>query len=64
VTEDSGAAKYLPRENGFHFVGDLETAVAAVEDLLANWPGRSREARASAVEVFDSAKNLRKILGV
>ncbi|PYL52237.1 MAG: hypothetical protein DMF29_11255 [Verrucomicrobia bacterium] len=64
VTEDSGAAKYLPRESGFHFVGDLETAVAAIEDLLANWPRRSREARASAVEVFDSAKNLRKILGV
>ena len=64
VTEDSGAAKYLPRESGFHFVGDLETAVAAIEDLLANWPRRSREARACAVEVFDSAKNLRKILGV
>ena len=64
VTEDSGAAKYLPRESGFHFVGDLETAVAAIEDLLANWPRRSREARASAVEVFDSAKNLREILGV
>ena len=64
VTEDSGAAKYLPRESGFHFVGDLETAVAAIEDLLANWPRRSREARASAVEVFDSEKNLRQILGV
>jgi hypothetical protein len=64
VTEDSGAAKYLPRESGFHFVGDLQTAVTAIEDLLANWPRRSREARACAVEVFDSAKNLRKLLGV
>ncbi|HWY51758.1 MAG TPA: hypothetical protein VNW72_09765 [Chthoniobacterales bacterium] len=64
ITEDSGAGKYLPRESGFHFVGDLDDAVAAIEDLLANWPGRSREARDCAVEVFDSAKNLRKILGL
>ena len=64
VTEDTAAAKYLPSPSGFHFVGDLEGAVAAIEDLLANWPRRSREARASAVEIFDSAKNLRKILGV
>ena len=64
VTEDSGAGKYLPRESGFYFVGDLEGAVVAVEDLLAYWPRRSREARACAVEVFDSAKNLRKILGL
>src|SRR5438105_2670379 len=62
ITEDSGAGKYLPKESGFHFVGDLESAVAAIEDLLANWPRCSREARACAVEVFDSAKNLRKIL--
>jgi hypothetical protein len=64
VTEDSGAGKYLPRESGFHFIGDLESAAAAVEDLLANWPKRSREARACAVEVFDSTGNLRKILGL
>ncbi len=64
VTEDTAAAKYLPPASGFHFVGKLDEAVAAIEDLLANWPRRSREARASAVEVFDSAKNLRKILGL
>jgi len=64
VTEDTAAAKYLPSASGFHFVGDLEGAVAAIEDLLANWPRRSHEARASAVETFDSAKNLRKILAV
>ena len=64
ITEDSGAAKYLPGQSGFHFVGNLEQSVAAVEDVLANWPRRSREARACAVEVFDSAKNLKKILGL
>jgi hypothetical protein len=64
ITEDSGAAKYLPSQSGFQFVGDLEQSVAAVEDVLGNWPRRSREARACAVELFDSAKNLKKILGL
>src|SRR5205085_2133141 len=45
VTEDSGAGKYLPRASGFHFIGNLDGAVIAIEDLLANWPRRSREAR-------------------
>jgi len=63
ITENSGAGKYLPRRSGFHFVGDLKSAGAAVEDLLTNWRRRSREARHCAVEVFDSVKNLRKILG-
>jgi hypothetical protein len=64
ITENSGAEKYLPVKSGFHFVGDLDSAVAAVEDFLANWPHRSREARACAVEVFDSVRNLKKIIGV
>jgi hypothetical protein len=62
VTEDSGAGKYLPRESGFHFVGDSDSAAAAVEDVLANWKRGSRQARECAEEVFDSVKNLRKIL--
>jgi hypothetical protein len=63
ITEESGAGRYLPRASGFHFVGDIESATAAAEDILANWTRRSREARECAVEVFDSAKNLAKILG-
>ncbi|HZE12144.1 MAG TPA: hypothetical protein VE086_00165, partial [Chthoniobacterales bacterium] len=62
VTEDTGAAKFLPQENGFRFVHDLETAQAAAGEVVSNWPQVSRQARACAVEVFDSAKNLRKIL--
>ena len=62
VTEDSGAARYLPDASGFYFVNDLESAATAAEEVLANWPRRSREARECAVETFDSAKNLRKIL--
>lgn len=64
ITEECGAGKYLPAENGFQFVSDLDQSVAAVKDVLANWPRRSREARACAVEMFDSAKNLKKILGL
>jgi hypothetical protein len=44
-------------------VADLEEAAAAIRDVMANWARRSREARACAVDVFDSAKNLKKILG-
>jgi hypothetical protein len=64
ITEDTGAAKYLPAQSGFHFVGDADTAEAAVKKVLGDWPRQSRHARACAEEVFDSAKNLKKILGL
>lgn len=64
VTEDSGAGKYLPPNSGFQFADDLDGSVAAIEDSLANWRRRSRESRACAVEVFDSAKNLKRILAL
>jgi glycosyltransferase involved in cell wall biosynthesis len=64
ITEDTGAAKYLPKENGFRFVNDLESASAAVSEVIANWPALSRQSRAVAVELFDSERNLRKILGL
>src|SRR5437660_1763022 len=62
VTEDTGAAKYLPKESGFRFVNDLESASAAVNEVIADWPALSRQSRAVAVELFDSERNLRKIL--
>jgi hypothetical protein len=62
ITEDSGAVKYLPRESGFRFVSDVASTAAAVENVLGNWSRQSRAARKCAVEVFDSVKNLRKIL--
>jgi len=62
VTEDSGAAKYLPKESGFRFVNDLESASAAVNEVIADWPALSRKSRAVAVELFDSERNLRRIL--
>ena len=63
ITEDTGAAKYLPRESGFQFVNGLNDAAVAVKEVLANWPAWSKRSRRCAVEVFDSAKNLKKILG-
>ena len=64
ITEDTGAVKYLPPESGFHFVNGMDQAASAVERVLAEWPRESRQARRCAVDIFDSAKNLRKILGV
>ena len=64
LTEDTGAARFLPSESGFRFVSDLESAEAAVEEVLARGRPLSRQARDCAVDVFDSAKNLRKILGL
>ncbi len=64
ITEDTGAGKYLPAESGFRFIRDLDGAAAAVGEVLADWRRFSRNARDCAVEVFDSAKNLHKILGL
>jgi hypothetical protein len=64
ITEDTGAGKYLPAESGFRFVHDLDSAEMAVNEVMANWPRLSRNARDCAVEVFDSAKNLGKILSL
>jgi hypothetical protein len=62
ITEDTGAAKYLPRASGFQFVDGLNAAVSAIREVLADWPRWSKQARRCAVEVFDSKKNLRRIL--
>jgi hypothetical protein len=64
ITEDTGATRYLPRDSGFRFIRNINEAEAAVKEVLRDWPRLSKQARACAVEVFDSAKNLRKILGM
>jgi hypothetical protein len=64
VTEETGASKFLPAVSGCFFVHDLESAVAAAEEVRQRWPELSRQARDCAVEIFDSAKNLRKILSL
>src|SRR5256885_4185946 len=62
ITENSGAEKYLPPASGFRFVQSADEAETAVKELLQDWRRLSRQARNCALEVFDSAKNLRKIL--
>jgi hypothetical protein len=64
ITEDTGAERYLPSESGFRFVGNVAEAETAVKEVLRDWPRLSRQARSCAVEIFDSAKNLRKILNL
>lgn len=63
ITEDTGASKYLPTGSGFFFVRTVEEAAEAACSVLRDWPACSRRARECAVEFFDSAKNLHKILG-
>jgi hypothetical protein len=62
ITEDTGAERYLPAENGFRFVRSASEAEAAVRQVLHDWSRLSKQARQCAVEVFDSVKNLRRIL--
>jgi hypothetical protein len=64
ITEATGAEKYLPLENGFRFVRGADEAESAVRLVLRDWARLSRQARNCAAEIFDSAKNLRKILGL
>jgi hypothetical protein len=64
ITEDTGAGSYLPANNGFSFVRDAGEAESAVKEVLRDWPRLSRQARDCALEVFDSAKNLRNILNL
>ncbi|HEY0370294.1 MAG TPA: hypothetical protein VGC85_11905, partial [Chthoniobacterales bacterium] len=64
VTEETGASKYLPAKSGFQWVekGNIDSAVEALETVVRDWRRLSREARACAVEFFDSIVNLRRIL--
>jgi len=64
ITEDTGAGKYLPRESGFRFVSGIDEAETAAQEVLSDWTRLSKQARNCAVEIFDSAKNLSKILGL
>jgi hypothetical protein len=62
VTEDTGAQRYLPAENGFCFIRSAVEAEAAVREVLHDWSRLSKQARQCSLEVFDSVRNLRRIL--
>lgn len=64
ITEDTGAQHYLPGKDGFCFIRSVAEAEAAVREVLHDWPRLSKQARQCAVEVFDSVRNLRRILDI
>ena len=63
VTEPTGAERFLPEESGILFVRNLEEAVEASHRVLRDWSTLSRAARSTAVECFDSVRNLKLLLG-
>jgi len=62
ITEDTAATRYLPDDCGVLIVSSLDEAVEAVRRVLKDWDILSARARQTAVEYFDSAKNLERIL--
>jgi len=62
ITEDTGAQRYLPAEDGLCFIQSAAEAEAAVREVLHDWSQLSKQARQCATEVFDSVKSLRRIL--
>ena len=63
VTEPTGAERFLPEVSGMLFVRSLEESVEASRRVLGDWPALSLSARATAVECFDSVRNLKLLLG-
>jgi len=62
ITEDTRAAPYLPPASGIEWISDLGAAGEALRRVLGDWEYLSRQARRTAVELFDSARNLETIL--
>jgi len=62
ITEDTGAQRYLPAKNGFRLIRSAADAETAVREVLHDWSRLSKQAGQCAVEVFDSVRNLRRIL--
>lgn len=63
VTESTGAERFMPEESGMLFVSNLEQAVDASRRVLKEWPRFAKAARSTAVECFDSVRNLKLLLG-
>jgi hypothetical protein len=64
ITEDDGAARYLPDWSGMFFVHDVAQAAEAVHEIVGRWDYWTKRSRACAEEVFDSTLNLRRILAL
>src|SRR5438067_7675816 len=64
ITEDTGGSRYLPAKNGFSFIRSLRQAEGSIRAVMKAWKRFSKQARSCAIEVFDAAKNLRRILSL
>ncbi len=62
ITEDTTASRYLPEDSGVLIVSNLAEAEEAVRRVMKDWDRLSKRARETALECFDAAKNLEKIL--
>jgi hypothetical protein len=58
VAQDTGFSSWLPTGRGLLAFDDVDQAAAAVEDVVADYDRHCRDARALAVEHFDSRKVL------
>ncbi|MFI0348562.1 MAG: glycosyltransferase [Chthoniobacterales bacterium] len=62
ITESTGAEQFLPEKSGLLFANNLAEAIDASRRVLLDWPKLSCDARAVAIEYFDAAKTLKKML--
>ena len=62
ITEPTGAEQFLPKESGMLFVRTLEEALEASRRVLLDWPRLAQQARQTAVDCFDAASTLKKML--
>jgi hypothetical protein len=62
ITEDTGVATHLPPDSGILWVSNLDEARDAVRRVQKDWSQLSRQARRTAVEILDAARNVRRIL--
>lgn len=63
VTEPTGAERFLPKGSGMLFVTNIEEAAEASRRVLKDWPRLSKAARGTAIECFDSVRNLKLMIG-
>ena len=62
ITEPTGAEQFLPRESGMLFVHTLEEALETSRRVLLDWSHLAQQARQTAIDYFDAAKTLKKML--
>jgi hypothetical protein len=62
ITEPTGAERFLPQESGMLFVQSFEEALEASRRVLLDWSHLSLQARQTAIDYFDAAATLQKML--